>query len=129
MQTIWWFSKKINNQGKENFEKQPIKKRANIFNSSISKFFASKEPFKKDDVEPMFVENLALLIMKNNLLLQFVKSVWLKHLMLQLCPWVQFPSQKIISHNVLPNLVEKFKQTYVFPLLNKCYCVTVSVDL
>jgi hypothetical protein len=49
----------------------------------MSKFFASKEPFKKDDVEPkIFVENLALLIVKNYLLLQFVKNVWLKHLML-----------------------------------------------
>jgi hypothetical protein len=25
--------------------------------------------------------------------------------------------------------VEKIKQTYVFPLLNECYCVTTSVDL
>jgi hypothetical protein len=77
----------------------------------------------------MFVENLTLLIMKNHLILQFVKSVWLKHLMLQLRPWVQFPSQKIISRYVLPNLVEKIKQTYVFPLLDECYCVTASVDL
>jgi hypothetical protein len=68
--------KKRNSQRRENFEKQPTKKRAHIFNSSISKLFASKEPFKKDGVEPkMFVENLALLIMKNHLLLQFVKKV------------------------------------------------------
>ncbi len=76
-----------NNQGREIFEKQSTKKRANISNSSISKLFASKEPFKKDDVEPrMLVENLALLIVKNRLFLQFVKKLWLKHLMLQLCP-------------------------------------------
>jgi hypothetical protein len=58
------FKKKLlknNNQGRENFEKQPTTKRANISNSSISRLFASKEPFKKDVVEPkMFVENLAL---------------------------------------------------------------------
>jgi hypothetical protein len=39
-----------------------------------------------------FVKSLALLIMKNHLSLQFVESVWLKCLMLQLCPYVQFPS-------------------------------------
>jgi hypothetical protein len=39
-----------------------------------------------------FVENLAFLIVKNNLPLQFVESVWLKHLMLQLHHHVQFPS-------------------------------------
>jgi hypothetical protein len=75
--------KKINSQRKENFEKQPKNERTNISSSSISKFFDSKEPFKKDDVEPkIFVENLALLIVKNYLFLQFVKNVWLKHLML-----------------------------------------------
>ncbi len=56
-----------------------------VSNFSIFEFFASKYPFKKDDVEQkMFVENLAFLIMKNHLPLQFVESVWLKHLMLQL---------------------------------------------
>jgi hypothetical protein len=38
------------------------------------------------------------------------------------------PFPKIISYNVLPNLVEKIKQIY-FCLLNKCYCVIASVDL
>ncbi len=52
-------------------------------------FFASKDPFKKDDVkQKMFIENLALLIVKNHLLMQFVENVWLKCLMLQLCPCV-----------------------------------------
>jgi hypothetical protein len=40
----------------------------------------------------MFVENLALLIMKNYLPLQFVEDVWLKRLVLHLCLRVQFPS-------------------------------------
>jgi len=58
-------------------------KRSFISNSSISKFFVSKDPFKKDDVEQkLFMEILAFLIMKNHLPLQFVESVWLKHLML-----------------------------------------------
>ncbi len=54
-----------------------------ISNFSICEFFASKDPFKKDDVEQkMFVENFALSIVKNLLTLQFVESVWLKHLVL-----------------------------------------------
>jgi hypothetical protein len=85
----------INNQKRENVEGQPTKKRAHtahISNSSISEFFVSKEPFKKDDVEQkMFVENFTLLIVKNHLPSQFVQSMWLKCLVLQLCPFVHFP--------------------------------------
>jgi hypothetical protein len=37
-------------------------------------FFVSKDALKQDDVEQkMFVENLALIIVKNHLLLQFVE--------------------------------------------------------
>jgi hypothetical protein len=90
------FQKEINNQRKENVEKQPTKKRAHkahISNFSILEFFVSKEPFKKDDVEQkMFVENFTLLIVKNHLLLKFEKNMWLKRLVLQLCPCVHFPS-------------------------------------
>ncbi len=69
------------------------------------------------------------LILKNHLPLQFVKNVWLKHLVLQLCLHVQFLSQFFFSHIVLPKLVEKTKETYVLPLLNECYCVTANFDL
>jgi hypothetical protein len=73
------FQKEINNQRKENVEKQPKKKRAHkahISNSSILEFFVSKEPFKKDDVEQkMFVENFTFLIVKNHLLLKFEKNM------------------------------------------------------
>ncbi len=62
----------------------------------------------------MFVENLTLLIMKNHLPLQFVESMWLKHLLLQLCPCVHFPSQKLFLHTILLELVEKTKNTYFF---------------
>jgi hemerythrin-like domain-containing protein len=45
------FQKEINNEGKENVERQYAKKRSLISNSSIFEFFASKDPFKNDDVE------------------------------------------------------------------------------
>ncbi len=41
------FQEEINNQRKKNVERQSIKKRSLISNPSISKFFASKDPFKK----------------------------------------------------------------------------------
>jgi len=44
--TFKW--KKMNNPLKD--ERQPSKKKPNISTSSISKFFAIKEPFKKDDL-------------------------------------------------------------------------------
>jgi len=78
-------------------KKQSTKKRSLISNSSISEFFASKDPFKKNDVEQkMFVENLALLIVKNHLPLQFVESVWLSHLVLQITSSCAIPFSKII---------------------------------
>jgi hypothetical protein len=74
----------------------------------------------------MLLENLALLIMKNHLFLQFVESVWLKRLMLQLCPCVQFLSKKLFSNTILLELVGKTKETYVLPLLNDYSCAIAS---
>jgi len=79
--------------------------------------------------QKMFVEILALFIVKNHLLLQFVESVWLKYSVLQLCPHVQFPFRKLFSNTILLKLVEKTKKTYVLPLLNDCSCTTASFDL
>jgi hypothetical protein len=42
-----------------------------------------------------------------------VESIWLIHMVFHLCPHVQFPSRNIFSHDVLPNFMEKPKQTYV----------------
>jgi hypothetical protein len=76
-----------------------MKKRPNIFYLFISCFFASKEPFKKDDVErKMFMENLELLILKNHLLLQFVESVVKMFDVAKLCFCVQFTFEKKFTH-------------------------------
>ncbi len=58
----------------------------------------------------MFVENLAILIMKNHFPFQFVKNVWLQHLVLQLRPCVQFLFRKFFSNLVLPELVETLRK-------------------
>ncbi len=57
------------------YKKQLSKKKPNISSNSISSAFVTKEPFKKDDVQQkQFLEDLGLLIVKNHLPLQFVKS-------------------------------------------------------
>jgi hypothetical protein len=56
-----------------------------------------------------FLQDISLLIVKNNLPLQFVESVWFKHLTLHLSPKVVFPFRKSFSQEILLNLVEKMK--------------------
>jgi hypothetical protein len=54
------------------------KKIQNIFERSISKKLVVKDFFKKEDVpQKEFLEDLGLLIAKNDLLIQFVESIWL----------------------------------------------------
>jgi hypothetical protein len=76
-------------------EKQLARKRANLSRNSISKFFVAKDFFLKDDVHhKKKMEDLGLLIVKNNLPIQFVENVWLKHLVLHLCSKMNFPSKR-----------------------------------
>jgi len=55
------------------------------------------------------LQDLGLLIMKNNLTLQFVESVWFKHLILHLSHGVVFLSRKNFFEKILSNLVKKTK--------------------
>jgi hypothetical protein len=48
---------------------------------------------------------------------------------MHLCLKVVFPSKKIFSQKVLPNLVEREKQEYVLPKLVECYSTIISFDL
>ncbi len=50
--------------------------------------------------EKEFLEDLGLLIIKNDLLIQFVESIWLKHLVLDLCPKLNFPSKSLFHKNI-----------------------------
>jgi hypothetical protein len=67
--------------------------------------------------------------MKNNLLLQFVESVWFKHLILHLSSRVVFPFRKQNFQEILPDLEEKMKQIYVLPKLTNCIFATTSFGL
>jgi hypothetical protein len=89
----------------------------------------SKERFKNNDVDQIVFGESYIFGWKNHSPLKFVKNVWLKHLILHLCPWVWFSSQKFFSHDVLPHLMEKTKWTYVLRLLEECHFATISFDL
>jgi len=97
--------------------------------SAISNFLGGhRSKYKKENVHhKKFVENLGLLIVKNHLPIQFVESIWLKCLVMQLWHFVVFPFKKNLED--LPNLVKKKKQTYVLLILAKCVFTTTSFDL
>jgi hypothetical protein len=124
-----FFEKQVNYRLKEN-ERQPSKKRPNISSNSISSFFATKEPFKKDEVQQkQFFKDLGLLIIKNHLPLQFVENSWLKRFSMHLCPNFDFLSIKFFSYELLLQLMEKTRQLYVLLALEKCHYATTSFDL
>ncbi len=67
-----------------------------------------KGSFKKDDMQQKkFDENPGLLIVKNNLTIQILKSISFKRLSLHLCPKINFPFKRQSSQEILLNLVEK----------------------
>ncbi len=95
-------------------EKQPSKKRLIFFSNYMSSFFVAKEPFKKEDMQQkQILKDLTLLIIKNHLPLQFVKSNWLKRFNMQLCPIKKFHSKKYFLNELLLELVEKLNN-YMF---------------
>jgi hypothetical protein len=110
-------------------EKQHIKKGQIYKVHPFLKFLCPKSLSKTIMSTELFLENRIFLVVKNHFPLYFVKNAWLKHLILHLCPWVWFSSQKFFSHDVLPSLMEKTKWTYVLLLLEECHFSTTNFDL
>ncbi len=75
------------------------------------------------------MQDLALLVIKNHLPIQFVENTWLKRLVMHLCPRVMFPSRKTFSQEIFVNLVENTKEEHVLPKLKQCYSTIASFDL
>ncbi len=119
------FKEEVNSPLRDVLERQPAKKRPNVYNSIISQVFGAKDHFKKDVVQQkQILQDIALLVVKNHLLVQFIESTWLKLLVMHLCSRFVFTSSKIFSQEVLVDLVEKIKQKYVLPKLKQCYFAT-----
>ncbi len=71
--------KEMNNLMRTQVERQPFKNRPNVSSYEISKFFSTKLPYKKDEVQhKQFLKDLVLLIAKSHFLVHFLESPWLK---------------------------------------------------
>jgi hypothetical protein len=69
-----FFEKEVNNLVKGEEERHPTKKRHNIYGSNTFNFYATKEPFKKDDMQQLhFFVDLGLSIVKNTYLCSLLK--------------------------------------------------------
>jgi hypothetical protein len=79
--------------------------------------------------QKQFLQDLALLVVKNHLPIQFVENIWLKCLVMHLRPKIVFPSIKLFSQEVLVDLMEKTKKEYVLYKLKQCYFAIASFDL
>jgi len=55
--------------------------------------------------------------------------MWLKHLILCLCPKLYFPSRRKFSQEILLKLVEKTSLQYVLLTFANCFSTTTSFDL
>jgi hypothetical protein len=55
--------------------------------------------------------------------------MWMKCLILRLCPKLNFPSKRQFSQEILPSLVKKTSQQYVLPALVDYFSTTINFDL
>jgi hypothetical protein len=70
------FEEKVNCLMRLIKESQQIKRISNVFRRLVSKTCVMKDSLKEDDVQQKeFLEYLSLLIMKNNLPIQYVENV------------------------------------------------------
>ncbi len=92
-------------------------------------FFCQRYLQKKKVSQKEFLEDLGLLIVKNNLPIQFVESMWLKCLILHLCPKLNFLSKRQFSQDILLRLVGKQIELYVVHALAKCHSTIASFDI
>jgi hypothetical protein len=109
----------LTDTGKNNFQR---KEQIHLEGQTLT-FFLSKILSKNK-----FVKDLCLLIVKNNLPIQFMESIWLKHLVLRFCPKLISPFKRQFPQDILLGLAEKTNQLYVVLSLAKCY-LTTSFDL
>jgi hypothetical protein len=74
----------------------------------VGQFFFKivKDSFLKNDVpQKEFLEHLGLFV-KNYLPIQFMESIWFKHLVLHFCPKLTFPSKRYFQQEILLGLIE-----------------------
>jgi hypothetical protein len=119
----------LNNLLRSIEEKCPSKKRTNPFKRLISNFFLSKIPSKKNCVTKEFLKDLGLLIVKNNLPIQFVEKYVAQMFNSPSLSKIQLPFHKAFSQDILLRLVEKTNELYVVHALAKCHYAIASFDV
>jgi len=87
---------KVNSTLKSPLKRLLANKRLTMNESVIFNFFARAiDPYKKImHNKKTFVENLGLLVIKNHLPIQFVESIWLNNLVIQLCLRIVLPTKE-----------------------------------
>jgi hypothetical protein len=89
------FEEEVNFLLKGRKERQLAKKKTIVSNGSISNFVVVKDSFKKKDVPQNYLKkNMGPLIIKSNLPIELVESMWLKRLILHLCAKLNFLSKR-----------------------------------
>ncbi len=76
-----------------------------------------------------FIEDLILMIAKENMPLFVVESPWLRQMVLCLCGQVKFPFRKQLVCEHIPALLQITMATYVFLAIVQYAIVTTIFDL
>ncbi len=119
------FENEVNNSMQRKEKVINNKKTKCVFGICFKKNCCERFLQKKGCAIKKFLENLCLLIVKNNLSIHFVENIYLiKPLALHLCPRSNFLSKKKCSQEILLWLVEKVNQFGIFLhlliLISKC---------
>jgi len=73
---------------------------------TIFTFLGNKTPYKKqNEVQKLFLEDLVLLIAKGFFPLSSCENIWMHRLALRLDPKLVFPFRKMLSSEILLNMV------------------------
>jgi hypothetical protein len=98
--------------------------------TSIFYFFNSEPGYQKTDpTQEQFLEGFVFYISKGYCPLRFIENIWLKRFIFHQCNWVLFLSRWYLTTKVIPMMVSKTMERYVFPTLVEAKMVITTFDL
>jgi hypothetical protein len=109
---------------------QAAKKKVRVTGSVVTNFFGSSNPYKQhNEQQQKFLKDLVLYICKGYKALSICDNIWLRRLVLDLCPCVLFPFWSQLVEEVLPTMVTKSMDIHVLQKLASPVIVFASFDL
>lgn len=109
---------------------QPSKKRQRYTPGSLVQYFGTGSSYSRDDQEQKdFLEDLVLLCAKGLMPLSVAENLWFRRLAMRLDPKIVFPSRRSFCEDVIPRMVDRCMQEYVYPFLRTCVSCTLTFDL